>query len=247
MMPANKVFGSEQPMPTPLYTVALRVLLIGLIIGVAAYGWTRPKGITLDRYLGELSAAQHRGGYLYTAMVGDSITAGSPQLLVCGKPVVKAAFDGARVAELVAHVVPSLRTKPPSAILLAAGINDAWRHIATPKGQRLVDFRNAYHALISATKALTPTVGIVLIPPVSRQGELGANFFDPALIAELNGIIASLATELQVPTVSLDTLAGADGLALEGMTLDGVHPSPAGYAIWAATVFQAWTRLTSCG
>jgi lysophospholipase L1-like esterase len=226
-------------------------LLIGLIIGIATIGVFRSEGDppTLDGYLNRLARAQQQGGAQYTAMIGDSITVAAPNLVVCGKPVVKAAFDGARVAELVEHVAPTLKAKPPSAIVLAAGVNDAWRHLsnATPRPQQIEEFRAAYRALVIAAQALTPKVAIVSIPPVGQDGHLGVSFFDTTLIDDFNGIISGLASELRVPIVTLSALAGADGLARPGLTNDGVHPTPAGYALWRAAVDQAWARIASCG
>jgi lysophospholipase L1-like esterase len=228
--------------------VARRLVLVGLIAALATYSWIQPgdEPASFDRYLKQLAAAQQQGGPQYTAMVGDSITAGAQLPLVCGKPVVKAAFNGARVAELVDHVVPALRANPPSAVLLAAGVNDTWRHLQGLKSERMDEFRASYRALIDAARALTPHVGIVLIPPVAARGDLGADFFDTALISEFNAMIGELAAEARLPVVSLMALAGPDGLARAGLTLDGVHPSAAGYSIWTAAVAQAWTQIKRC-
>jgi lysophospholipase L1-like esterase len=249
--PALTTAVIERRAPVVTNSTILRCsVLIGLIIVVAVVDLIRLVGEppTFDGYLNRLASAQQQAGPQYAAMIGDSITMAAPNLVVCGKPVVKAAFDGARVAELVEHVAPTLKAKPPSAIVLAAGVNDAWRHLAItmPRPQRIQEFRASYRGLVIAAQALTPKVGIVLIPPVGRDGHLGVSFFDTTLIEDFNAIIRELASELRVPIATLSALAGADGLARPGLTKDGVHPTPAGYAIWSAATAQAWAQLTSC-
>jgi lysophospholipase L1-like esterase len=226
--------------------IVLRSVIVGLIGAIVAF-CCLPEPASFERYLRLLHTEQLAGGPSYSAMVGDSITANGPHLMVCGKPVLRAAFNGARVQALVDHVVPTLREKPPSALLLAAGVNDTWRHIPTPRPQRVAEFRAAYSSLIGAAQALTPQVGVVLIGPVAERGDLSATFFDTDLIREFNLIIEELAAKAAVPTFTLAALAGADGFARDGLMLDGVHPSAAGYAIWTTAVEQAWTRVKLCG
>ncbi len=246
--PGMVVDMAEQASPLSKNTVVLRCVLSVLIVALATYGWNRRNAVPpqIASFVDGLEAAQRLGGPQYSAIVGDSITAAAPLPSVCGKPVVKAAFDGARVAELVAHVVPRLAATPPSAVLLAAGVNDTWRRIPMSREQRLTEFRTSYRTLIVRARALTPHVGIVLIPPVAREGALGATFFDTTLIEQFNGIIIELAAQSGLPTFTLAAMAGADGFTPAELTRDGVHPTDAGYAVWIKAVNEAWPRVKTC-
>jgi hypothetical protein len=227
--------------------------LCALIVLVAWWGVDRWRArlaaepATLARYLRTVAADQERAGPRYRAMIGDSITVAGRLLPVCDGPVLKAAFNGAQVQHAVDHIILPLRSRPPAAILIAIGVNDAWRHIVTPRAQRLTDFAASYRRLIREAQALTPDVGLLLVPPVAKDGALGASFFDMTLIEAFNQIIVELAADAKLPTFSLAPLAGPDGLARAGTTTDGVHLTAAGYAIWMDVVTRAWSRIMPCG
>jgi lysophospholipase L1-like esterase len=230
----------------------LSSVLCGLIVLVAllaAYRWqTRPQAeaATLERYLRTLAADQASAGPGHSAIIGDSLTVAAPLLPVCGRVVVKAAFNGAQAQQAVDYIMPPLSTSPPAAVLIAIGVNDAWRHIATPRAQRLADFDVAYRGVIDAALALTPTVGIVLLPSVAKDGDLGVSFFDPPLIDQFNQIIVKLAKNKQLPVFSLAALSGPDGFSRSGLTHDGIHLTPAGYAVWMQVVTLAWRTIQPC-
>jgi lysophospholipase L1-like esterase len=225
----------------------LSSVLCGLIVLVAlcgAYRWqTRP---TLESFWRTLAADQAGAGPGHSAIIGDSLTVAAPLLAVCGRSVVKAAFNGARIQQTVDYIMPPLSKSPPAAVLIAIGVNDAWRHITTSRAQRLVDFEDAYRGLIDKALVLTPKVGIVLLPSVAKDGDLGVSFFDPSLIDQFNQIIAKLANNKQLPVFPLAALSGPDGFARPGLTQDGVHLTPAGYAVWMQVVTQAWQTIQPC-
>jgi lysophospholipase L1-like esterase len=191
-------------------------------------------------------AAQVRTGPRYPAIVGDSIAAQTAHQPVCGRPVVVAAIAGASLRHALADILPLLRHDPPAGLVIAIGVNDAKRLIAAPRARRLAAFEADYGALIVKAQALTPDVAVVLIPPVGKDDWFGAAAFDADLIAEFNRIITRLAAEAHVPVFSLSALAGPDGFARAGATVDGVHPSAAGYAVWMSTIEQAWNRIKAC-
>jgi hypothetical protein len=224
-----------------------------LIVLVAWWGFDRYQArlaaepATLERYLRTVGADQQRAGPSYLVMIGDSITVAGPLPPICGRPVLKAAFNGAQVQHAVDHILQPLRTRPPAAIVIAIGVNDAWRHIVTPRAQRLTDFEASYRRLIREAQALTLDVGLLLVPPVAKDGALGASFFDVTLIEAFNQIIVRLAAEAKLPTFALSPLAGPDGLSRAGTTTDGVHLTAAGYATWIEVVTGAWSRVKPCG
>jgi lysophospholipase L1-like esterase len=221
--------------------------LIALVALFGAYRWqSRPPAATLESFWRTLAADQAGVGLGHSAIIGDSLTVAAPLLAVCGRSVVKAAFDGARVQQAVDYIMPPLSKSPPAAVLIAIGVNDGWRHITASRAQRLVDFEDAYRGLIDMALVLTPKVGIVLLPSVAKDGDLGAGFFDPSLLDQFNQIIVKLANHKQLPVFPLVALSGPDGFSRPNMTHDGVHLTPAGYAVWMQVVTQAWRTIQPC-
>ena len=187
-----------------------------------------------------------RCGPGYCCIIGDSITEAAPLAAVDGRGPINAGIGGARVADALRLILPTLEGTRPAALLLAIGVNDTKREVPEPPAQRLADFARDYQALVRGARQLTPHVGLVAIGPVAKGTqfvEFGDNFFDPALIVAFNNTIATIAAEMDVPLQSLAGLAGADGLALPDVTDDGVHLSAAGYAIWNAAIAHAWQTV----
>lgn len=190
--------------------------------------------------------AQARTGARYPAIVGDSIAAQAAYQSVCGQQVVVAAVAGASLRHALADILPLLAYHRPSSLLIAIGVNDSKRLLVTPRAQRLATFEAEYRALIAKAQALTSAVAVVLIPPVGKDDWFGDVAFEAALIAAYNEIITRLATDARVPVVALAALAGPDGFARAGTTVDGVHPSVYGYGIWMSVIDQAWSRIKVC-
>jgi lysophospholipase L1-like esterase len=224
-------------------------LLAGATAAVATYRALFPSvqvPSVLDQHLEALRIrlAEAKPGYL--AIIGDSLTADAPEQEVCGTKLVPVAFGGAQIEHAQQHLLPLLVAKRPSALIVAMGVNDAQRRIAKSREQLLSGAATTYRQLLHQATKLTPHVAVVLNPPVGQGQPMGDVFFDPGMITAINDIIRTAAGELDLPVFSLAELAGPDGFARAGVTLDGVHPSPSGYAIWAATIAEAARHLQPC-
>ena len=93
---------------------------------------------------------------------------------------------------------------------------------------------------------LTPNVAVILSPPVGKGQAAGDIMFDPSLITDINDLIRTIAAGAKLPVFSLAGLARPDGYARVDVTLDGVHLSAAGYAVWNKVVAQAWQTVGIC-
>jgi hypothetical protein len=239
-------------MPRRLYVLALTV--IGLLIGgsaaVATYrALTKPPAavITMADFERQIRADLRQHGDGYRAIIGDSISAVSPDQLVCGRPVLRVAYGGAQIDDALDTLMPLLANSRPAALLIAIGVNDAQRRIAKSREQLLADVAAGYRTLLQQAKALTPNVAVIEASPVGQGQPMGDVFFDPSLITAINELIRSAAADAKVPVFSLSALAKSDGFARDGVTLDGVHLSPDGYAIWNKVSAQAWQSFGACG
>jgi lysophospholipase L1-like esterase len=182
----------------------------------------------------------------YAVIVGDSIAANAPTQTVCGRSVVVAAVNGGQLRHILDDIFPLLQRQRPAQLVIAVGVNETKRLVTTPRAERLAVFTRDYRQVLIGAKALTAATAVVLIPPVAKIGFMGDNVFDATLIAAFNRVIEILAADLNVPVFALTSLAGPDGFAREDATVDGVHPTPAGYAIWMEAVEQAWHRIQTC-
>jgi hypothetical protein len=236
-------------MPPLRYLFAFAVL--GLLIGSAvAYRTATEPTADVDTMADfgrqiRSELRQHGDGYL--AMIGDSITAVSPDQRICGRPVLRVAYGGAQIEDALQDLMPLLAGSRPAALVIAIGVNDAQRRIAKSQDRLLADVAVRYRTLLQQAKALTPNVAVVQAPPVAQGQPMGDVFFDPSLITAINTLIRDAAADAGIPVFSLSGLARSDGFARDGVTLDGVHLSAAGYGIWRDVASQAWQRVGACG
>jgi lysophospholipase L1-like esterase len=221
----------------------LRIILFTLS-GVAILSSVIAAGGRSDRGAAGLSVADVqqyiRRNPNYLAIIGDSITALAPEQLVHGQKVLRLAYGGAQIEGVRRNRVPLMLQRAPRALIVAIGVNDSQRGIQKPRDQLLADVAVSYRALLREAQALTPRVAVVLSPPVGRGQPMGDVFFDPNLIVAINAIMTAAAAEFEIPVLALSDLADADGFAREDVTLDGVHLSAAGYAIWTSVIEQAF-------
>jgi lysophospholipase L1-like esterase len=161
-------------------------------------------------------------------MVGDSIVEGAkiPRDL-CGVNTLNAGVDGAKISD-VARFAPSLlKAIHPQKTVFAIGVNDA--RVADPTSVEA--FRQDYQRTIAVAREAGAKIYTATIAPI---GAMAITYLDPARIEALNEIIRSLG----VTVISLDALAGTDGLLPETMAVDGVHLRPSGYEVWLAAMGQ---------
>jgi lysophospholipase L1-like esterase len=120
----------------------------------------------------------------------------------------------------------------PNIVIIMLGTNDSksWNWNASR-------FNTDYKALIAKYAGLTskPTVYICLIPPVYLPTAFG-NTFDPVMIQDtVVPAIRQIAVETGRPLINNNTPL----LNQPNLFIDGVHPTPSGAGVIAATVKAA--------
>ena len=131
--------------------------------------------------------------------------------------------------------VPKLH---PRAVHIIAGTNDVY------PGWQLSDTSNNIQAMVKIAKQDHIAVVLGTIPPWGPEAI--AEAADPSpqrfqRIAQLNQWIIQFASEQGITVVDYHSvLAAANGENYaQGLTFDGVHPSPAGYALMTPPAEQA--------
>lgn len=140
---------------------------------------------------------------------------------VCGHDIINAGVGigfFTRYAEIIA------REKEASLIVLAVGINDAT--VFAPR-DRVDTFRQAYQA---ALRAIPGPIAVATIAPSTSPS------IDPMLIEQFNTVIR----ETGQPLIDVNKRIEA------GMTVDGIHLNPAGYAIWTRSFIEGISRAVGC-
>jgi lysophospholipase L1-like esterase len=235
-----------------IFALAVIFALVALFAVYRAIWSARgdPDIVEVYRFRRTVQTQLNQTGPAYAAIIGDSIAAKAPHRSaaerLCGRPLVTAALDGAQLRHALDDILPLLQDRRPDQIVIAIGVNETKRLITKPRRGRLAEFTQLYRRLLVDAQALTPAVAVLLIAPVAKDGPMGDQVFDGTLIAEFNKIISGLAAEANVPTFSLAAFADTDGFARRGLTVDGVHPTSAGYAVWMDAADQAWTSVTRC-
>jgi lysophospholipase L1-like esterase len=182
----------------------------------------------------------------YSVIIGDSIVANAPAQSVCGQRVVAAAVNGGQLRHILDDIFPLLHRQPPAHIVIAIGINETKRLVTTSRAQRLANFASEYRRVLTMAKSLTSATAVLLIAPVAKTGFMGDSVFDTTLITAFNHTIELLADEFNVPVFTLAGLASPNGFARDDATVDGVHPTPAGYVIWLEALARAWRGIQTC-
>jgi lysophospholipase L1-like esterase len=169
-------------------------------------------------------------------IVGDSLSEAStlPRTF-CGHPVINAGLNGASTSsDLGTWLIDALDGRRATAILISLGTNDALlKHSAQ-------DFETSYAALLAQLVKVTDHLAVLGIPPIEVRGRVTAE-----LRKETMGRIDAFNTLLP----ALAGKSGASFAALPPMpaqhTIDGVHLSAAGYAVWDDAVLKGVSA--ACG
>jgi len=126
----------------------------------------------------------------------------------------------------------------PKVIVLLAGTNNVDKEPGDDA--RVADVSRGVKAIVAACREKAPAATIVLVAIFPRNE-------NPAVmptIARINANLATLADGKKVRFLDVnDRLADANGVLFEGMTLDGLHPSVKGYAVWAEGLKPILTEL----
>ncbi|HXT15385.1 MAG TPA: GDSL-type esterase/lipase family protein [Gemmatimonadaceae bacterium] len=126
----------------------------------------------------------------------------------------------------------------PKVIVILGGTNNVGR---TPGGdEKVADITRGVKALLDLCRRKAPNATIILTGIFPRSDNL-------AVVPEINRINANIARFADGKTVRYvninDKLADANGKLLDGMTVDGLHPTLKGYQIWADALKPILTEL----
>jgi lysophospholipase L1-like esterase len=182
-----------------------------------------------QRHARNLLRQMRQVGKPFIVVLGDSIT--QRVLLpetICGYPVINAGISGSRTSNFIPFAEEMARLDP-ALIVLALGVNDSSRRLKTA-------FPASYAALLDSLPKV-PTI-LATIAPVDFNGSDGQTI-DPEAVDSVNREIRSTAESRKLPLVELAGLKPFE-------TIDGVHPSVNGNALWLDAVVKGIKSALSC-
>jgi lysophospholipase L1-like esterase len=132
----------------------------------------------------------------------------------------------------------------PKIIVLLAGTNNVGNAPRDGVDTAVVDVVvRGIDAIVSVMRAKAPTATVVLTGVTPRRDRNGGTTVMSTIDA-INSRLASLADGRRVRYVNVNgRLAGRDGRLVDGVTVDGLHLSVAGYQIWADALKPIFTEL----
>jgi lysophospholipase L1-like esterase len=227
-------------MMTPM-NIALPILAVALIGAAFIGGYRFAQWRAIPEYplyrgaaIRQQSAVIPTGAVLF---IGDSIVDQAYVPTVCGVPVLNAGMSGATVADLIPLALDVIKQSKPSRMLISVGINNA-----LPKTKRVTvsDYSQQLDQIVSAALAAGMDVSVLTQTPVRSDQPLG---LDIPMLKEIDGAIRRLAQRHQIRLIDVAaTLAGTGGEMPRTSTIDGVHLTAEGYAIWTSKIQQEACR-----
>lgn len=174
---------------------------------------------------------------------GDSITdawTSNGGKFFPGKPYLNRGISGQTTPQMLVRFRQDVIDLHPEAVVILAGTND----IAGNTGPETLEMiENNFRSMTDLARAngirvvlasLTPAAGYPWRPQAGSPVEK---------IRELNEWLRSYCTEQKITYLDYyDAMAGPDGGMKPGISIDGVHPNAAGYAIMEPLAEQALTR-----
>jgi lysophospholipase L1-like esterase len=132
----------------------------------------------------------------------------------------------------------------PKVIVLLAGTNNVGNAPRDGVDAATADVVvRGIDAIVSVMRAKAPDATIVLTGVTPRRDRNGGTTLMPTIDA-INGRLQSLADGRRIRYVDINgRLASRDGVLVDGVTVDGLHLSAAGYQIWADALKPIFTAL----
>ena len=220
------------------------ISLAGLLLGRSGPLEAQPSGFTAN-------IAVHSGQRI--AFLGDSITAlgwinpgGYVHLVVAGLQAegvnvvpIPAGVSGNTSKDMRARLKRDVLDKKPDWMTLSCGVNDVW-HGAS--GVDLPNYEKNITAIIKQAQAQGIQVMVLTSTGIwedlnSRENQklIAYNDFLRRIAREKNCPLADLNTCFRVALTSNPPIRGTNLL-----TVDGVHPNPAGHLVMAEGILKAW-------
>ncbi|MGH7576965.1 MAG: GDSL-type esterase/lipase family protein [Longimicrobiales bacterium] len=126
----------------------------------------------------------------------------------------------------------------PKVIVILAGTNNVGRRPGDD--EKVADITRGIKALIDLCRRKAPGATLILTGILPRNDNI-------AVVPEINRVndnIARFADGRSIRYVNInDKLADRDGQLLDGMTVDGLHPSVEGYQAWADALKPILTEI----
>jgi lysophospholipase L1-like esterase len=132
----------------------------------------------------------------------------------------------------------------PKVIVVMAGTNNVGGMPRDAVDHALVEHvANGMRAVLDLMRRKAPEATLILMGITPRTDSRGGPSVMPTIDA-INDRYATLADGKQIRSLSINAkLARADGAPREGVTVDGLHLSLAGYQIWADALTPIFTEL----
>ena len=178
--------------------------------------------------------------------MGNSITdfwpGKSPEFWADNAGFVGRGISGQTTCEMLVRFRQDVINLHPRVVVILAGIND----IARNNGKiSLVNVLGNLKSMTELARAHGIKVALCSVVPCSRIA--WRDEIEPALqVKQLNGMIgqyvATLASDDVIYVDYYSAMANHDGGLDASLSVDGCHPTPAGYAIMERVVLEALTR-----
>ncbi len=179
-----------------------------------------------------------------------------------GQPYVNRGISGQTTSQMLVRMFPDVIALKPAAVVILAGTNDISRATGTVTAEMVKSNLQAMAQLAAANgikvvlAAILPTDDTPVRPagavtgrggPPQPQGlrapiprRLNSEMRPPSDIAQLNAWMRDYAKTAGFTYLDYHSaLVDADGMLRDGLSNDGVHPTPAGYAVMTPLVSAA--------
>jgi lysophospholipase L1-like esterase len=194
--------------------------------------------------------------------MGDSITELWPLAdSFPGASYVNRGISGQTTPQMLVRMFPDVIALKPAAVVILAGTNDIAKATGAATAE-MVEFNIQAMAQLAAANgikvvlcAILPTDDTPVRPPAATTGRFGpqqpagvripprpknSEMRPPSDIRQLNAWMRDYARTAGFTYIDYySAMVDADGMLRDGLSNDGVHPTPAGYAVMAPLVEAA--------
>jgi lysophospholipase L1-like esterase len=146
-----------------------------------------------------------------------------------GKAYVNRGISGQTTEQMVVRFRQDVVNLHPAAVVILAGTNDIAGNTGTETAETIED---GFRSMVDLARANGIKVVLASVLPVATYPWRPGVADPPGRIKALNAWLQSYAVEQKVVYLDYYTaMAGPDGGMKPGISIDGVHPNAAGYAI----------------
>lgn len=151
------------------------------------------------------------------------------------------AYPGVRLDQIYHHAKQSLPLYKPNIVILYAGSNDNFQNASLP------ELFKRYHALAELIFELSPNAALVMgtLIPTTETQRWGGQDRVRDCNTQLRRVFRVL--EREGKTVVLVEMGDSDGVQIENLTWDHMHPTAAGYEIMSRKFFEGVVEADAKG